>query len=182
MSSLTLSNAVTAYIQSLVQAGKAQRTITVYRNDLLILTRLLNQNHRLLFIDNVTQGMLETAISDPEWINRSDGEMASQSTQARRFTAVSGFFEWAYKVGLLKENPISLIIRPQQSDRLAPYILNDSEVTRLREILKKHTRWTDCRDRVIIECFLSIGLQFHNVIKLKMARLKNILTVRFVQR
>jgi integrase/recombinase XerC len=96
---------------------------------------------------------------------QADGTPKAPATINRARAAMKSFFNWAMRLGMVRENPAS-DIHLQHVPRATPTFLTDAEVRRLIKALAGHTGELVKRDRVLIETFLATGIRLQELVNL----------------
>ena len=139
------------YLQFLTfERGLTENTLSSYSRDILLF---------LDFLEN-------KGIGDPEkitpnhismWLHSSRIRGLSSSTNARRLSAIRGFFDFLVREGVLDASPCSLIKGPRLGLRL-PETLSVEEVSRLLEAPETNSP-IGMRDKAMLEFAYATGLR-----------------------
>jgi tyrosine recombinase XerC len=88
-------------------------------------------------------------------------------TQGRHLSCLRSFFKFLTREGILKTNPILILLSPKQEKHL-PQFLTEEEVTKLIEsaFAKNEKDERGLRDRAILETFYSTGIRISELVGL----------------
>jgi integrase/recombinase XerC len=133
-----------------LQRGRSEHTRRAYRGDL-----------RSLF--DYTGGGLETLTLAAlrSWLAAQSGAGAARTTLARRTSSVKTFTAWAYRCGLLANDPAARL-QTAKSRRTLPAILRRDQALDTMEALNSGAQQGDplaLRDRLIVEMLYATGIR-----------------------
>jgi len=139
------------YLQFLAfERGLSHNTISSYASDIISF---------LKFIDNINISNIKAITPNhiSMWLHSSRLQGISSTTNARRLSAIRGFFEFLVSEGVLKGSPCSLIKGPRLGLRL-PETLSVEEVSMLLEAPKPDSP-IGIRDKAILEFAYATGVR-----------------------
>lgn len=160
-----------------VVKGRTQRTVNSYYFDLSIFLRYLKIQNGFadsnipfedIPISDVPISFLEkfTLLDAYQYLNYLATERNnSQSTRARRVTALKTFYDYlSSKAMLIKENPVLHLDRPKEPDTL-PKFLDLDQSTQLLNSTESHNPE---RDYCILTLFLNCGMRLSELVGLNL--------------
>ncbi len=156
-----LAEAVAGYERFLAgEQGRSPHTVRGYLGDAVSLC------------DHVTRmGHLDLGTVDVaairSWLARLRTSGAARSTLARRAAAARSFLKWAYRSGLMPDDPGRLLASPK-SQRALPVVLNQDQARTLVTAVDDHTP-TGLRDRLVLELLYATGIRVSELCGLDMA-------------
>ena len=157
--------ALEAFSRRLEAEGRSENTISAYLRDLSYLSEALLRRHPGIVPDEVTNAMVDEALTSPEVTTSAGGGVRSPASMHRFKAAVRSFFTWAEQNGIVRENPAgSLTLR--RLPRTPPKFLTEAEKRRLLKELRGRASSLAVRDRVIIEVFLGTGIRLQELVDL----------------
>jgi len=157
--------ALEAFSRRLEAEGRSENTISAYLRDLSYLSEALLRRHPGIVPDEVTNAMVDEALTSPEVTTSAGGGVRSPASMHRFKAAVRSFFTWAEQNGIVRENPAgSLTLR--RLPRTPPKFLTEAEKRRLLKELRGRASSLAIRDRVIIEVFLGTGIRLQELVDL----------------
>jgi len=143
-------DALEAFGRRLAAEGRSENTISAYLRDLSYLSEALLRRHPGIVPDEVTNAMVDEALTSPEVTTSAGGGVRSPASMHRFKAAVRSFFTWAERNEIVRENPAgSLTLR--RLPRTPPKFLTEAEKRRLLKELRGRASSMAVRDRVIIE-------------------------------
>jgi integrase/recombinase XerC len=154
-----------AFSRRLAAEGRSENTISAYLRDLSYLSEALLRRHPGIVPDEVTNAMVDEALTSPLVAISARGGVRSPASMHRFKAAVRSFFTWAERNGIVRENPAgSLTLR--RLPRTPPKFLAEAEKRRLFKELRGRASSLAIRDRVIIEVFLGTGIRLQELVDL----------------
>jgi len=154
-----------AFGRRLAAEGRSENTISAYLRDLSYLSKALLRRHPGIVPDEVTNSMIDEALTSPQVTTSAGGGVRSPASMHRFKAAVRSFFTWAERNGIVRENPAgSLTLR--RLPRTPPKFLTEAEKRRLLKELRGRASSLAIRDRVIIEVFLGTGIRLQELVDL----------------
>lgn len=151
--------AFTEYI--LKQRGYSVHTVSAYRKDLEQFTEYLGEMGA------------ETRIPRPEQVTRDHirsflGDLArhglNKSSIARKLASLRAFFGYLDRMGLIQNNPATIVAGPKLDKRLPKY-LHESEINRSLRMIDPESV-AGVRDRAILELFYGTGMRLSELVGL----------------
>ncbi len=144
------------------ERAAARNTLLAYGRDLIDYTGVLRaEKHDEL---SATRAQIEDYLSDLQ------GQGMSQSTRARRLSAIKQYHLFLFEEGLREDNPAARITGPKKPKSL-PATLSEGEVTALIETMRATGRSPGerARNRVMIEMLYATGLRISELVSLPVA-------------
>lgn len=140
------------FIRYLSTLGRSDRTLEAYETDIREFLEFLEdreptvQNVRAFFRYLFEQGY-------------------SERTIRRKRSALSSFFKFLMRMGVMKENPVSIIPAPKLP-RTLPKVIPERELNEILDRWKPQTL-KELRDKAIVELLYSSGLRASEIGRLK---------------
>jgi len=143
------------------ERGLSKNTLSSYSHDILAFLEYLEQK------GEIDKGAISsTHITD--WLHASRLKGIGPRTNARRLSAIRGFFDFLVREGVLPRSPVEMIETPRLGLHL-PNVLSIEEVTRLLSAPDPSTP-QGLRDRAILEFAYATGLRASELSGLTLAR------------
>ncbi len=158
-----MKKAIAKYLRYLkIERNASPHTIRSYQND-------LNQFYDFCLAhfeaeeSEVLPGMVER-ITIRLWLGELSSKGLAKSSIARKVAAVRSFFKYAFKRGMVEQNPAHLLIVPKK-DRPLPKTANIEDLNRMMELAPTDTP-ESTQDRAILELFYSTGMRLTELVNL----------------
>jgi len=145
-----------------IERGLSENSISAYSQDILKLTKFLNENELAISPDKITSDILERFVY-------SNSKTIAPRSQARMISGLRNFFDYLIFEDYRKENPTDLLEAPKIGRKL-PDTLSENEIN---EIISKIdlSKPEGERNRAMIETLYSCGLRVTEMIQLKISDL-----------
>jgi len=137
-------------------------TVISYRTDLEQFHNYLLSNYNTTEISDITPVLIRS------WfVYLIDNKISARSVN-RKKTALTSFFKFQQKLGVLSDNPMSKVLSPKTSKRLPSFI----EEEKMKDILdnfplEHKDEFTILRDKLILEMFYATGMRLFEMVNLK---------------
>jgi integrase/recombinase XerC len=137
-------------------------TVISYRTDLEQFHKYLLNNYNTTEFTDITPDMIRS------WfVFLIDNKISARSVN-RKKTALTTFFKFQQKQGILSDNPMSKILSPKTSKRLPSFI----EEEKVKDILdhfpsEEKDEFLNVRDKLILEMFYATGMRLSELVNLK---------------
>lgn len=141
-----------------IEKNLSENTINSYKNDLTSFLDFLNQNR----IDDLAD-VQTTHLSSFFKMLKNAG--LNETSAARYFSSLKGFFKYLAKNDYIKSNPVERISPPKISRRL-PEVLNVREINAILD-QPDSTDTIGIRDKAILELFYACGTRISELINIK---------------
>lgn len=158
-----MKEAINKYLRHLkIERNASPHTILSYEND-------LNQfydfclSHFGVDDENISPGDVER-ITIRLWLGELSNSGLAKSSIARKVAALRSFFKYAFKRGLVEQNPAHLLIVPKK-DQPLPKTANIEDLNRMMELAPADTPQST-QDRSILELFYSTGIRLTELVNL----------------
>lgn len=158
-----MKEAINKYLRHLkIERNASPHTILSYEND-------LNQffefclSHFDVDEENISPGEVER-ITIRLWLGELSNSGLAKSSIARKVAALRSFFKYAFKRGLIEQNPAHLLIVPKK-DQPLPKTANIEDLNRMMELAPANTPQST-QDRSILELFYSTGIRLTELVNL----------------
>lgn len=144
------------------ELGAAQNTLLAYGRDLKDFTEWVTRQGLLL--DRLDRESIEA------YLIHCDAQGLSQSTRARRLSAIKQLYRFAFEEGWRPDNPAIQIRGPGRSKKL-PKVLSVEDVDRLLQSARETGRSaTDCRrNTCLMELLYATGMRVSELVSLPLA-------------
>lgn len=136
----------------------SQHTVTAYRSDLLDCDDFLQSNYDIKIIDAQKNHLRS-------WVAQMAEEGMAASSIHRKMTAVSTFFRYLMREGLVLVNPVRGIALPRQPKRLATYV-DESAINRYQTDIVHSKDFPNLRDEMIFELLYQTGIRLSELVSL----------------
>lgn len=154
---------INKYLRHLkIERNASPHTILSYEND-------LNQffdfclSHFDVDEENISPEEVER-ITIRLWLGELSNSGLAKSSIARKVAALRSFFKYAFKRGLIEQNPAHLLIVPRK-DQPLPKTANIEDLNRMMELAPADTPQST-QDRSILELFYSTGIRLTELVNL----------------
>lgn len=158
-----MKEAINKYLRHLkIERNASPHTILSYEND-------LNQffdfclSHFDVDEENISPEEVER-ITIRLWLGELSNSGLAKSSIARKVAALRSFFKYAFKRGLIEQNPAHLLIVPRK-DQPLPKTANIEDLNRMMELAPADTPQST-QDRSILELFYSTGIRLTELVNL----------------
>jgi integrase/recombinase XerC len=151
--------AFTDYI--LKQRGYSVHTVSAYRRDLEQFVEYLGETDaeaRIMKPGQVTKDHIRDFLSD---LTRHG---LNKSSIARKLASLKAYFGYLDRLGLIQNNPTTIIVGPKLEKRLPKY-LHESEINRSIRMIDSGSD-AGIRDRAILELFYGTGMRLSELVGL----------------
>lgn len=135
-------------------------TLNAYRSDLDQFFSFLKDQYQITDITVVDHQVVRS------WIVSLMENGHTSRTVNRKITTLKTYFRFLIKEGVVKENPMSRVIAPKNSQRLPAFVEQESMDTLFNSI-DFGEGYPAARDRMIMELFYSTGMRLSELIGLK---------------
>lgn len=151
---------IESFIENIQEVNRASKnTVLSYRRDLMQLTRYLKKQE-ISDLSKVSRTSLNSFILYLE------GQGKAASTISRNIASMKAFFHYAFREGLIREDPAEFIKAPKV-ERKAPEILSVSEVERLLEQPAGKSP-KEIRDRAMLEILYATGIRVTELLRIRL--------------
>lgn len=156
-----MNDTVLRYAQHLASERRCSpRTVTTYRQELLLLVRWLSGRGVDRFED-VSRDLLLDYLARPG----QDGRPVAPSTRNRKRTVLRGFFRWFIQSTGRTQNPMESIVRIRETRTEKP-TLSAKDVGRLVGVLESRSGWPAARDACVVTLMFHVGLRLDELVSL----------------
>lgn len=146
-----------------VQKNYSIKTINSYRKDIVQFV-----NH----INTESLDILEIKYNDiHSFLKKLNSDKNSNTTIARKISALRGFYKYLLKQELITENPFSLVSLPKKEKKL-PRFFYYNELQILFEVPNLKTPLGQ-RDRLILEMLYATGVRVSELVNIKLQDISN---------
>jgi len=137
-------------------------TVVSYKTDLEQFTEYLSQQYGLTEISDASHIMIRS------WFVQMMEHHITPRSVNRKKAALSTFFKYLYKQGLISENPMTKVLSPKSSKRLPAFIEED----RMKKLLDEYfpepgNDFVLTRDLLMIEMLYDTGMRLSELVNLK---------------
>lgn len=137
-------------------------TVISYKTDLEQFTEYLSQQYGLTEISDASHIMIRS------WFVQMMENNITPRSVNRKKAALSTFFKYLYKQGLISENPMTKVLSPKSSKRLPAFIEED----RMKKLLDEYfpepgNDFMHTRDLLMIEMLYDTGMRLSELVNLK---------------
>lgn len=151
------------YLSSLkIEKNLSQNTIASYKNDVSQFLNYLSQNN-IKDLSDVTSDKISGFFKLIKDLG------LSESSAARYFSSIKGFFKYLYKSRYIKNNPVEKVRAPKLSRKL-PQVLNLPEVEKILKLPNVKEK-LGLRDKAMLELFYACGTRVSELTNLKVSDL-----------
>ena len=160
---MTWKNAIKDYQYFLkIERGLSENSISAYSQDILKLTKFLNEKELAISPDKITSDILERFVY-------SNAKSIAPRSQARMISGLRNFFDYLIFEDYRKENPTDLLEAPKIGRKL-PDTLSENEINGIISQIDLSKPEGE-RNRAMIETLYSCGLRVTEMIQLKISDL-----------
>lgn len=160
---MTWKDALTDYQYFLkIERGLSENSISAYSQDILKLTKFLNEKELVIAPDKITSDILERFVY-------SNAKIIAPRSQARMISGLRNFFDYLIFEDYRKENPTELLEAPKIGRKL-PDTLSENEINEIISQIDLSKPEGE-RNRAMIETLYSCGLRVTEMIQLKISDL-----------
>jgi len=160
---MTWKNAIKDYQYFLkIERGLSENSISAYSQDILKLTKFLNEKELAISPDKITSDILERFVY-------SNAKSIAPRSQARMISGLRNFFDYLIFEDYRKENPTDLLEAPKIGRKL-PDTLSENEINEIISQIDL-SKPEGVRNRAMIETLYSCGLRVTEMIQLKISDL-----------
>lgn len=160
---MTWKNAIKDYQYFLkIERGLSENSISAYSQDILKLTKFLNEKELAISPDKITSDILERFVY-------SNAKSIAPRSQARMISGLRNFFDYLIFEDYRKENPTDLLEAPKIGRKL-PDTLSENEINEIISQIDLSKPEGE-RNRAMIETLYSCGLRVTEMIQLKISDL-----------
>lgn len=160
---MTWKDALTDYQYFLkIERGLSENSISAYSQDILKLTKFLNEKELVISPDKITSDILERFVY-------SNAKIIAPRSQARMISGLRNFFDYLIFEDYRKENPTELLEAPKIGRKL-PDTLSENEINEIISQIDLSKPEGE-RNRAMIETLYSCGLRVTEMIQLKISDL-----------
>ena len=160
---MTWNDALTDYQYFLkIERGLSENSISAYSQDILKLTKFLNEKELVISPDKITSDILERFVY-------SNAKTIAPRSQARMISGLRNFFDYLIFEDYRKENPTDLLEAPKIGRKL-PDTLSENEINEIISQIDLSKPEGE-RNRAMIETLYSCGLRVTEMIQLKISDL-----------
>jgi len=145
-----------------IERGLSENSISAYSQDILKLTKFLNEKEIAMSPENVTSDILERFVY-------SISKTIAPRSQARMISGLRNFFDYLIFEEYRKENPTDLLEAPKIGRKL-PDTLSENEINEIIAQIDLSKPEGE-RNRAMIETLYSCGLRVTEMIQLKISDL-----------
>ncbi|MDN3643569.1 site-specific tyrosine recombinase XerD [Lutimonas halocynthiae] len=145
-----------------IERGLSENSISAYSQDILKLTKFLNENELTISPDKITSDILERFVY-------SNAKIIAPRSQARMISGLRNFFDYLIFEDYRKENPTDLLEAPKIGRKL-PDTLSENEINEIISQIDLSKPEGE-RNRAMIETLYSCGLRVTEMIQLKISDL-----------
>ena len=157
------------FVESLrIEQGASEHTIRAYRTDLEAFSRWCARKGV-----NPKEASYKQLRS---YLGELDAARYARSTMNRRLSSLKGFYAWMNVVGIIDENPASVLSGPKQNKHL-PHVLHHDEMARLLLVHSPNGAAgkageqspTDMRDQALLEFLYACGARISEASNLRVS-------------
>jgi len=145
-----------------IERGLSENSISAYSQDILKLTKFLNEKELAISPDKITSDILERFVY-------SNAKSIAPRSQARMISGLRNFFDYLIFEDYRKENPTDLLEAPKIGRKL-PDTLSENEINEIISQIDLSKPEGE-RNRAMIETLYSCGLRVTEMIQLKISDL-----------
>lgn len=163
-----MKNALQKYFRYLeVERNASEHTITSYQTDLSQFSTFCS-NHFGIDEEELYLDLVER-ITIRLWLGELSERGLAKSSIARKVAAVRSFFKYAFKRGLVQQNPAHLLIVPKK-DKPLPKTASKQDINRMMELADGNSAQS-AQNRAILELLYSTGIRLSELVGLNEADL-----------
>lgn len=98
------------------------------------------------------------------WLGRLSDQNLKKSSIARKVAALRSFFKFAFKRGMIEQNPAHLLIVPKK-DKPLPTVTTPEDITRMMDAVDTSSP-RGLQTKAILELFYSTGIRLNELVQL----------------
>ena len=137
-------------------------TVLAYSNDLQQFEEFLQNSYKPLAIEDADMDMVR------RWIVSMMNESYSSSAINRKISALQSYYKFLIRQGVLKKNPIRLLIGPKKSKSL-PYFVKEKDMNEVLDGEEVDEQFETIRNTLIIEMLYETGIRCSELVGIKNA-------------